>query len=301
MQKGTIAAASAYVLWGLLPLFWHALHTVPALEILAHRMVWSLLVVLALLAARRDWRWLGAVWHDRRVVVTFAVSALLLTLNWWVYIWAVNAGHVIETSLGYFINPLVNVLLGVLVLHEHLRTGQRIAITLALAGVLYLTISYGQVPWIALALAGTFGLYGLIRKQAPLGSLEGLTLETLLLFLPALAYLLVLEAQGRGAFGHQGVLTTLLLASAGIATATPLLLFAAGAPDHTRLAGAAAVPGADAAVAAGCARLPRTAQRYAPGRLQPDLAGAGDLHCRRGPGWGAPHAAERRASQIVRP
>ena len=153
MQKGTIAAASAYVLWGLLPLFWHALHTVPALEILAHRMVWSLLVVLALLAARRDWRWLGTVWHDRRVVVTFAASALLLTLNWWVYIWAVNAGHVVETSLGYFINPLVNVLLGVLVLHEHLRGAQRIAITLALAGVLYLTISYGQVPWIALALA----------------------------------------------------------------------------------------------------------------------------------------------------
>ena len=233
MQKGTIAAASAYVLWGLLPLFWHALYTVPALEILAHRMVWSLLVVLALLAVRRDWRWLGEVWHDRRVVVTFGASALLLTLNWWVYIWAVNAGHVIETSLGYFINPLVNVLLGVLVLHEHLRGTQRIAITLALAGVLYLTISYGQVPWIALSLASTFGLYGLIRKQAPLGSLEGLTLETLLLFLPALAYLLVLEAQGRGAFGHQGVLTTLLLASAGIATATPLLLFAAGARQIT--------------------------------------------------------------------
>ncbi|MBA3533292.1 MAG: EamA family transporter RarD [Ardenticatenales bacterium] len=219
----------AYVLWGLLPLFWKALKEVPALEILAHRMVWSLGVVLLLLALRGRWRWLASVVRDRRILLTFTTTALLLSLNWYIYIWAVNAGYIVETSLGYFINPLVNVLLGVLFLKERLRLWQGVAIALAFVGVLYLTVQYGALPWIALTLAISFGFYGLLRKTASLDSLEGLTLETLLLFLPALSYLLYLEGQGSAAFGHSSVSTTALLALAGIATATPLLLFASGA------------------------------------------------------------------------
>ena len=229
MQKGGLYAASAYVLWGVLPLFWKALHDVPAIEILAHRMVWSLLVVLLLLAYQGHWSWLRTALRDRRTVLTFTTTAVVLSLNWFVYIWAVNAGHVVEASLGYFINPLVNVLLGRLFLHERLRLWQGIAIVIALGGVLYLTISYGVVPWIALTLALSFGLYGLLRKTAALNSLEGLTMETLLLFFPALVYLLWLGMNGTGAFGTAGLTTTALLAGAGIPTALPLLLFAAGA------------------------------------------------------------------------
>ncbi len=229
MQRGGLYAASAYVLWGVLPLFWKALHDVPAIEILAHRMVWSLLVVLLLLAYQGHWGWLRAALRDRRTVLTFTITAVVLSLNWFVYIWAVNAGHVVEASLGYFINPLVNVLLGRLFLRERLRLWQGIAIVIALGGVLYLTVSYGVVPWIALTLALSFGLYGLLRKTAALNSLEGLTMETLLLFFPALAYLLWLGMNGTGAFGTAGLTTTALLAGAGIPTALPLLLFAAGA------------------------------------------------------------------------
>ena len=229
MQRGGLYAASAYVLWGVLPLFWKALHDVPAIEILAHRMVWSLLVVLLLLAYQGHWGWLRAALRDRRTVLTFTTTAVVLSLNWFVYIWAVNAGHVVEASLGYFINPLVNVLLGRLFLRERLRLWQGIAIVIALGGVLYLTVSYGVVPWIALTLALSFGLYGLLRKTATLNSLEGLTMETLLLFFPALAYLLWLWMNGTGAFGTSGLATTALLAGTGIPTALPLLLFAAGA------------------------------------------------------------------------
>ncbi len=229
MNRGMVYAAGAYISWGLLPLFWKALQTVPALEILAHRMVWSLLVVLVLLGYQRRWHWLQGVVRDVRVLLTFLTTALLLTTNWFVYIWAVNAGYVVETSLGYFINPLVNVLLGVLFLKERLRFWQAVAVIIALCGVVYLTLNYGALPWIALTLAGSFGLYGLMRKTAQLSSLEGLTVETLLLFLPALAYLLGLEATDRGAFGDTDAITSLLLVASGLATAVPLLLFAAGA------------------------------------------------------------------------
>lgn len=229
MRKGGIYAASSYILWGVLPLFWKALHGVGALEILAHRMVWSLLVVLVLLAYQGHWNWIGGALRDRRTLLTFMTTAVVLSINWFVYIWAVNHGQVIETSLGYFINPLVNVLLGVLFLRERPRLGQSIAILVALSGVLYLTFTFGAVPWISLTLAFSFGLYGLLRKTASLNSLEGLTLETLLLFLPALVYLLWLGFSGRGSFGTAGLTTTALLAAAGIPTALPLLLFAAGA------------------------------------------------------------------------
>ncbi len=229
MRRGIVYAALAYTLWGLLPLYWHALHDLPALEILAHRIVWALLVTVLLVSFRGGWAWLPAALRSRRVMLVFVSSALLLTGNWFVYIWAVNAGYLIETSLGYFINPLVNVLLGVLFLRERLRAGQLAAILIALAGVLYLTFQYGALPWIALTLALSFGAYGLLRKTAALGSLEGLTLETLLLAVPALGFLLFQEASGVGAFGHASLGINLLLVGAGAVTSAPLLLFAAGA------------------------------------------------------------------------
>jgi chloramphenicol-sensitive protein RarD len=228
-RRGVLFAAGAYLLWGLLPVYWKTLQSVPAGEILAHRMVWSLGVVGVLLASRRRWGWIGAALRNRRTLLTFTASALLLSLNWFLYIWAVNADHVVETSLGYFINPLVNVVLGMVFLRERLRPAQVAAVLIAAAGVLYLTVNHGRLPWIALGLAFSFGFYGLLRKTAALSSLEGLALETVILFLPALLYLLHLEGEGRAAFGHAGVATTLLLAFAGAATAVPLLLFAGGA------------------------------------------------------------------------
>jgi chloramphenicol-sensitive protein RarD len=229
MNKGILYAAGAYAAWGLLPIYWKLLHDIPALEILAHRIVWALIVAVALLLSRGRWSELLAAMRNTRIMLTFLASALLLFVNWFIYILAVNSGHIVETSLGYFINPLINVLLGVLFLRERLRLGQAVAVAVAVAGVLYLTFEFGALPWIALGLACTFGAYGLLRKTAALGSLEGFTLETLLLFLPALGYLLYREAQGSAAFLHAGAGTSLLLACAGIVTAVPLLLFAAGA------------------------------------------------------------------------
>jgi len=229
MNKGIVYAASAYVLWGLLPIYWKALHGIPALEILAHRIVWSLGIVLLLLLYQGHWRWLRQLAGQWQTLRVFIATATLITINWFVYIWAVNAGYVVDASLGYFINPLVNVLLGVLFLRERLRAWQGVAIGIALVGVLYLTLSYGSVPWIAFTLAISFGLYGLLRKTATLNSLEGLTLETLLLFIPALAYLSYQEWSGSAALGHVDITTTLLLIGAGVVTAFPMLLFAAGA------------------------------------------------------------------------
>lgn len=228
-KKGILFAAGAYLCWGLLPVYWKALQQVAATEILAHRMTWSLLVVLLLLAARRSWNWVRPVLRDRRTLLTFTVSALLLAANWLIYIWAVNADHVVETSLGYFINPLMSVALGMVFLRERLRPAQWIAILIAAAGVLFLTINHGRLPWIALGLALTFAFYGLLRKTATLNSLEGLALETGVLFLPALLYLIHLERQGVGSFGHVAPTTSFLLMLAGAATTIPLLLFASGA------------------------------------------------------------------------
>jgi chloramphenicol-sensitive protein RarD len=206
---------------------------VPAIEILAHRIVWALSVTLLLTVATGRMSALGAALRNRRVLLTFTLSALLLTANWFIYIWAVKGGFVVETSLGYFINPLVNVVFGLLFLRERLRPGQMAAVGVALAGVLYLTVLYGSPPWIAISLAGSFGCYALIRKTASIGSLEGLTMETIIVALPALAYLLFIESSGGGAFIRAGLPTTLLLAASGIVTAVPLLLFAAGARQIT--------------------------------------------------------------------
>jgi len=229
MNKGLFYAILAYLAWGLLPVYWKALQVVPAGQIVAHRMVWSLVFVGILFALRNPWTRFLQLVTNKKVLLIYLTAAAILTLNWFTYIWAVNAGYVVETALGYFINPLVNVLLGVVVLRERLRLGQWAAVGIAGAGVLYLTIVYGALPWIALVLALTFATYSLIKKTAPLEALDGLVLETSLLMAPALGYLLVQNGSGIGAFGHSSLPITLLLVGTGVATGLPLLLFAAAA------------------------------------------------------------------------
>ncbi|UDM16139.1 EamA family transporter RarD [Vogesella sp. XCS3] len=227
--KGVLYATGAFFIWGLFPLYWKPLHAVPALQILCHRIVWSALFVAILLLVQRNWRWLGDSLRDGARLRVFALSSLLLSFNWLIYIWAVNENRVVEASLGYFINPLVNVLLGRLFLGERLTRTQGIAIGLATLGVAWLTLSVGTLPWVALSLAATFGVYGLLRKKAPLPSLEGLALETFLMLPLALAALLWFAVRGDGAFGQLGLATDALLMGAGVVTAIPLLLFASGA------------------------------------------------------------------------
>ncbi len=226
-NKGLLYGIAAYVLWGLMPLYWKTLQSVPSTEIVGHRMIWSLVFVAGLLALKQHWSWLEPVLKNRKTVLTVLAAAAILAANWLTYVWGVNAGQIVQTSLGYFINPLVNVLLGVLFLRERLRPWQWAAIGIAGGGVLYLTVSYGALPWIALVLAFTFAIYGLLKKTAPLNAQEGLSMEMGLLFLPALGYLLYREANGTGSFGHAGLTTSLLLIFTGLATGLPLLLFAA--------------------------------------------------------------------------
>lgn len=229
MHTGILYAALAFLCWGLFPLYFHAIDDVPPAQILAHRVVWSLLFLVIVLAVRRQWSWLNLV-RKPKVLMSFIASAFFLSANWGIYIWAVNSGHVIESSLGYFINPLVNIMFGYLLLKERLRGGQWAAIGLAALGVAWLTWQAGALPWIALLLACTFGIYGLLRKTAALGALEGLSFETMVLFPLALVYVVWLTLHGQNAFLNASSDTTrLLLAAAGPITAIPLLLFAAGA------------------------------------------------------------------------
>lgn len=228
MKKGLLYAFGAYGLWGFFPLYWKMLQHVPALQLLGHRIGWSFLLLLAVIFISKQWTDFRAN-LNRRTFLIYTVAALLIGVNWLTYVWAVNAGHIVETSLGYFINPLLNVLLGVVFLRERLRPVQWIPIGLAAAGVIYLTLIFGKLPWIALILAFTFGLYGLVKKIAPLGSLYGLTLETGILFLPALAYLAFANSNGTGAFTHNGLASDLLMIGAGVVTTIPLLMFASAA------------------------------------------------------------------------
>ncbi|TYQ05422.1 UNVERIFIED_ORG: chloramphenicol-sensitive protein RarD [Zoogloea ramigera] len=230
MNPGILYAASAFILWGIFPLYFHAIRAVPPLEILGHRMLWSLLFLAIVLTVRQQWKWLPQVVRQPRVLGAFVASALLLSSNWFVYIWSVNNGHVLDASLGYFINPLINVMLGMLVLKETLRRGQWLAIGLAACGVAWLTWSAGELPWIALILGISFACYGLLRKTAALAALEGLSLETMLLFPLALGYVAWLTVHGQNTFVNTDTgATRWLLAAAGPITAIPLLLFAAGA------------------------------------------------------------------------
>ncbi|MBA4113390.1 MAG: EamA family transporter RarD [Verminephrobacter sp.] len=229
MNTGIVYASLAYLSWGLFPLYFRQVAAVPALEVVLHRTLWSLVFVLALLAMRRQWAWMGEVLRQPRVLGAFALSALLLAANWLTYVWAVNNGHVVDASLGYFILPLVNVALGYVFLHERPRPGQWLAVTVAAAGVLWLTVLTGRLPWIALVLALSFGFYGLLRKVAVLGALEGLTLETVLLAPVTMAVLGVWAWQGQGALVQGDASTLGWLVLAGPVTAIPLLWFAAGA------------------------------------------------------------------------
>lgn len=227
--QGFWAVFGAFVIWGLFPLYWHQLHQVPALQIVAHRVVWCGVLVVGWLLLRQGAGWLRQALARPRVPLMLGASSLLISINWGLYIWAVNNGHVVESSLGYFINPLVNVLLGVLLLHEKLNAAQRLAVASAAAGVAWLTWQLGALPWIALALALSFGSYGLIRKIAAVEAIPGLGVESVFLFLPALAYLLWTHGQGQGAFGHLPLLLDLMLVAGGAMTAIPLIWFAYGA------------------------------------------------------------------------
>lgn len=229
MQLGILYAATAYILWGIFPIYFKALRDVSPLEILWHRIVWAFVFLLIALAARRQWSWIGRLARQPKVVAGFAASAVLLSANWYLYIWSVNSDHVVDASLGYFMNPLVTVLLGFLLLHERLRPLQWAAVALAASGVAWLTWQSGHLPWIGLALAFSFGFYGLLRKTAALGALEGLSLETFLLFPIAFGYLVWLALNDRNAFLHASLASKGLLMAAGPITAIPLLLFAAGA------------------------------------------------------------------------
>ena len=228
MKRGILLAVGAYGLWGLFPIYWKQLQQVPAPEIIGHRIVWSLVFVLGVIVFSRRFRKTVQTFRSRKVVLVYALSAAVLTVNWTTYVWGVNAGYVVEASLGYFINPLVSVLLGVIFFRERLRALQWAAIGLAAVGVGYLTVRYGSLPWIALVLAFSFGTYGLIKKSAPLEALEGQTLEVALLTLPAILFLGYLEWKGTGTFGHSGF-SSILLALGGVVTATPLLMFAGAA------------------------------------------------------------------------
>ncbi len=229
MNKGAWRAAGAYTIWGLLPLYWKALHQIPALQLVCHRIVWSSLLLLALLAVRRQTRAFKRKASQRRALLVYGLAGALLAVNWLTYVWGVNAGFVVETSLGYFINPLLSVLLGVVFFRERLRPLQWASVAMAAAGVAYLTFDYGRLPWIALVLALTFATYGLVKKTAPLGSIDGLALETGLLFVPAFAVLALAERAGQGFVAGSGFPTLLALAGTGVVTTVPLLLFASAA------------------------------------------------------------------------
>lgn len=224
LHRGMVAASVSYLIWGILPLYWKALDHVPAYEILGHRMAWSLpFVVLFLVLSGQKNALLQL--RNRRTLSISAGSAALLSINWFIYIWAVNAGYIVETSLGYYINPLVTVGFGVFFLKERLRGGQVAALGLAAAGVVYLTLVYGTFPWIALVLALTFAVYGLIHKKIQVGPMKSLYLETMIFFLPALAFIIYLGRDGSSGFVHGDLRTMMLLAGTGLITTVPLLLF----------------------------------------------------------------------------
>jgi chloramphenicol-sensitive protein RarD len=228
-SKGFAAAAAAFAIWGVFPLYFHPLHQISAFQVIAHRVVWSCVFVLVWMAMRGELPTLRATLANRSVVWRLAVTATLITVNWVVYVWAVMNGHVVEASLGYFINPLVNVLLGVALLSEKLTRAQWTAVGLAATGVAYLTIVAGGLPWIALTLAFSFGTYGLMRKVVKVESLPGLATETLVLLPFAAVYLLWCESAGNGALGHAGPNIAALLIGSGPLTAIGLFLFAYGA------------------------------------------------------------------------
>ncbi|MFZ9316796.1 MAG: EamA family transporter RarD [Candidatus Nanopelagicaceae bacterium] len=223
-NKGLLFGVSAYIIWGLLPLYWKLVEEAGAYEILAHRGIWSLLICLSLLALRKQLKSAYKMVRSSRTLSLLFLASGLLTINWGVYIWSVTVNRVVEAALGYYITPLINVTFGVLLLREKLRPAQWIAVTLAAAGVVILTLGYGSLPWIALVLAISWGSYSLIKKSLNLGALETLSLETLFAFLPNLVFLFIIQGNGSAEFGSTWSIS-LLLFGAGAATVIPLLLF----------------------------------------------------------------------------
>ena len=226
-RQGLVYGTSAYFLWGLFPVFWPLLEPAGAVEVLAQRIVWSLAFVAVLLGVRRRWSWVRTL--GRRRLAMLAAAATVVSVNWGLYIWGVSNGHVVETSLGYFINPLVTVLLGVALLGERLRRWQWVALALGGLAVVVLAVDYGRPPWLALTLAFSFATYGLVKKKVGMPAVESLGVETAVIALPALGYLGWLTATGGSTFGTEGVGHTLLMVAAGPVTAIPLLFFGAGA------------------------------------------------------------------------
>ena len=228
-RRGLLLGALAYTLWGTFPLYWTLLEPAGAVELLAHRIVWSSLTMVVILVAWRRVPQLRALLRDRRRLLLICAAAVVITFNWGGYIWGVNNGRVVETSLGYFINPLVTVLMGVLILGEQLRRLQWVAMAIALVAVVVLAVDYGRPPWIALLLAFSFGSYGLLKKQAGVGAVESITVETLVLTPLALAYVVWLVASGQSSFGSNGLGHAALFTTTGLITAVPLMLFGAAA------------------------------------------------------------------------
>ena len=226
-RRGLGYGVAAYLLWGVFPLFWPLLEPAGTLEILAQRMLWSLLVMVAVLAVTGGFGRVRAVLRDRRRTALLTAAAVLVSVNWGTYIYGTNSGHVVETSLGYFINPLFTILLGVVVLGERLRRAQWVAVAIGAVAVAVITIDYGRLPWIALTLAISFGLYGFCKKRAAVAAVDSLAIETGVMVVPAAITLAIIGAQGELVFGRHGVGNALLIASTGLVTAVPLLLFAA--------------------------------------------------------------------------
>jgi chloramphenicol-sensitive protein RarD len=227
-KNGILYGIGAYALWGFFPIYWKFLHHIPAIQLISHRIGWSFILLMLVIFLTKQWTDFRSTINARTIRI-YLIAALLIGVNWLVYVWAVNADYIVETSLGYFINPLLSMLMGVIFLRERLRIAQWIPVGLAAIGVGYLTFVYGRPPWIALVLAFSFATYGLIKKLAPLGSLYGLTLETGILFLPALTYLIFTEVNGTGAFLHDTTPVNILLVGAGVVTTIPLLMFASAA------------------------------------------------------------------------
>jgi chloramphenicol-sensitive protein RarD len=227
--QGFFCAASAFLIWGLSPAYWKILSSVPVLEVVLHRIVWSFFFLLPIVAMEKNRGQFMSALRNPRILLIMVCTAVLISVNWLIFIWSVISGHVLQASLGYFINPLLNVVMGMVFLRERLRRAQVVAVILAGTGVVYLTVSLGQFPWIAFSLAFLFGSYGLIRKVAPVSALAGLSIETLLLFPPAAGWLAYLYATDRGALLHMGYGIDISLMASALVTAFPLLLFTAGA------------------------------------------------------------------------
>ena len=223
-KLGLVYGVSAYVLWGMFPLYWPLLEPANPLEIVSHRAVWTLVFCIIVLAVTHALKSTLATFKRPKVAIKLFLASILISINWLVYIWATNNGHVVEASLGYYINPLIIIAFGVILLKEKMRQLQWVAVSIATVGVIILTVDYGRLPWVALGLALSWGTYGLVKKQLGLGALEGLAIETMIAFVPYCGYLLFIGSKGEGQFGNEIGLTALLI-SAGVATAIPLLLF----------------------------------------------------------------------------